>query len=95
MKDFDPQNPVFGLLAAINVMTFWLLASALSAWPVLAARRSPKQPCGCMAFGPGSPPLWSGLRLRSGQSLAVLMWKGAGDSPLWRATFVLVKIRRW
>jgi hypothetical protein len=25
VKDFDPQNPVHGLLAAANVMTFWLL----------------------------------------------------------------------
>jgi hypothetical protein len=25
VKDFDPQNPVYGLLAAVNVMTFWLL----------------------------------------------------------------------
>jgi VIT1/CCC1 family predicted Fe2+/Mn2+ transporter len=26
VKDFDPQNTVHGLLAAVNVMTFWLLA---------------------------------------------------------------------
>jgi hypothetical protein len=26
VKQFDPQNPVHGLLAAVNVMTFWLLA---------------------------------------------------------------------
>jgi VIT1/CCC1 family predicted Fe2+/Mn2+ transporter len=26
VKDFDAQNPVHGLLAAVNVMTFWLLA---------------------------------------------------------------------
>ena len=26
VKEFDPQNPVHSLLAALNVMTFWLLA---------------------------------------------------------------------
>jgi hypothetical protein len=26
VKDFDPQNPVNGLLGAVNLMTFWLLA---------------------------------------------------------------------
>jgi hypothetical protein len=26
VKQFDPQNPVHGLLAAVNVMTFWILA---------------------------------------------------------------------
>ena len=26
VKDFDPQNTVHGLLAIVNVMTFWLLA---------------------------------------------------------------------
>ena len=26
VKEFDPQNPVHALLAAVNVMTFWLLA---------------------------------------------------------------------
>ena len=26
VKDFDAQNPVHGLLAVVNVMTFWLLA---------------------------------------------------------------------
>jgi VIT1/CCC1 family predicted Fe2+/Mn2+ transporter len=26
LKDFDPQNPLIGILAAVNVMTFWLLA---------------------------------------------------------------------
>jgi hypothetical protein len=25
IKDFDPQNTTHGLLAAVNVMTFWLL----------------------------------------------------------------------
>jgi hypothetical protein len=25
VKDFDPQNPAHGMLAAVNVMTFWLL----------------------------------------------------------------------
>lgn len=26
VKQFDPQNPVHGVLAAVNVMTFWVLA---------------------------------------------------------------------
>jgi hypothetical protein len=26
LKDFNPQNPVHGLLSMVNVMTFWLLA---------------------------------------------------------------------
>jgi hypothetical protein len=26
LAEFDPQNPVHGLLSAVNVMTFWLLA---------------------------------------------------------------------
>jgi hypothetical protein len=26
LKPFDPQNPVHGLLAAINIMTFWVLS---------------------------------------------------------------------
>jgi len=26
IKDFDPQNPTHSLLAAVNVMTFWMLA---------------------------------------------------------------------
>jgi len=25
VRDFDPQNPLHGLLGAVNVMTFWLL----------------------------------------------------------------------
>ena len=26
VKEFDPQNPVHGLLGVVNVMTFWVLA---------------------------------------------------------------------
>src|SRR5205085_2058359 len=26
IKDFDPQNPIHGMLAAVNLMTFWILA---------------------------------------------------------------------
>lgn len=34
VKDFNPQNPVHGLLAAINIMTFW----ALAVWSLGLAR---------------------------------------------------------
>ena len=27
VKQFDPQNPVHGLLAVVNIMTFWVLAA--------------------------------------------------------------------
>lgn len=36
VRDFDPQNPVHGILNALNIMTFWLLAVRASGLAKLA-----------------------------------------------------------
>src|SRR5208283_4919551 len=54
VKDFDPQNPVHGLLAAVNVMTFW----ALAVWALGLARLSGASYAKAAAWVFG---IWAGL----------------------------------